>query len=145
MKGIKLESPFEDCLGYEQIQQGRKYMYLWNTTTKKGRSISFARYLVSVKEGRILAVDEHVDHIDGDNTNDAIDNLQILSPAENNRKSVIQNGLSKVEIVFRCPVCKTIMVREAQRVVHKLDKGIVPTCSRRCGYIKGVETRNSKR
>lgn len=50
------------------------------------KTISYARYLMSVKLGRILRDDEHVDHIDNNKLNDCIDNLQILSSKENIKK-----------------------------------------------------------
>lgn len=51
------------------------------------RGMLYSRFLMQQKLGRELSSDEHVDHIDEDFTNDDIDNLQILSPAENVRKS----------------------------------------------------------
>lgn len=54
-----------------------------NTVT----SMSYARYLMEDNLGRELLPDEHVDHVDNDPLNDVVENLQILSPAENNRKS----------------------------------------------------------
>lgn len=46
-------------------------------------TISYARYLMSVKLGRFLKDDEHVDHIDHDKTNDTLRNLQLINRAEN--------------------------------------------------------------
>lgn len=50
---------------------------------------AYARYLMENHLGRELDFDEHVDHIDENCTNDVISNLQILSRADNTRKSVI--------------------------------------------------------
>lgn len=46
-----------------------------------------ARLLLEIKVGRPLVGDETVDHIDENPSNDDPDNLQILSRAENSRKS----------------------------------------------------------
>ena len=42
--------------------------------------------MLEIKMERRLDVDETVDHIDGDPTNDTIDNLQMLSRSENSSK-----------------------------------------------------------
>jgi hypothetical protein len=41
-----------------------------------------ARYMMEVHLGRRLASDEHVHHINGDSTDDRLENLRIVSPAE---------------------------------------------------------------
>lgn len=53
---------------------------------KERTTISYARYLMSVKLNRFLDRNEEVDHIDNDKTNDSIENLQILSSKENKEK-----------------------------------------------------------
>jgi hypothetical protein len=50
--------------------------------------------------GRKLLPDEHVDHINNDKTDDRIENYQILSPADNLRKSLFLGYK-----VFSCPLC----------------------------------------
>lgn len=47
---------------------------------------AYARYLMSVKLGRYLDKTETVDHINEDKSDDRIDNLQILSNADNIKK-----------------------------------------------------------
>ena len=69
-----------------------------------------------------------VDHIDNNKTNDLIENLQILTPKENNQKSFLK-GETLFE--FKCPVCKKIFKLTA-RQSHKKE----PCCSRKCGGIK---------
>ena len=61
---------------------GRRNVLLFNSK-KERMTTTYARYLMAVKLGRFLTDKEQVDHIDGDKTNDAIENLQILSEAEN--------------------------------------------------------------
>lgn len=72
----------------------------------------YARYLMAVKLGRFLRDDEQVDHIDNDKTNDAIENLQILTQTENIRKyaatlKVPEHGSTAMyKRGCRCDACK---------------------------------------
>lgn len=75
-------------------------------------TISYARYLMSVKLGRLLTDHEHVDHIDNDKTNDLIDNLQILTPEENRDKYTktqphnVHGTSSMYSNGCRCALCR---------------------------------------
>lgn len=85
---IKLEYPYNTQwkIGYVVINKdNRRTLLLANG--KQRSSTQYARYLLAVKLGRFLTQTETVDHIDGDKTNDDINNLQILSRKENIRKS----------------------------------------------------------
>ena len=97
-------------------------------------SMSYARYLVCMRENRWLGRHEHVDHIDNDKTNDALTNLQILSRNENSAKTAGR----KAYVTLVCPVCGISFVRE-RRQTH-LSKGGSPTkCSRACQYASQIK------
>lgn len=89
---MMLEEPFasEYSKGYlATMKDGRKAitMYKWlGDGKKKMERMLYSRYLMSVKLGRRLLPSETVDHIDDDKANDSIDNLQILSLGENQKK-----------------------------------------------------------
>ena len=91
--------------------------------------------------GRFLNKDEHVDHIDGDKLNDVIENLQILTPKENNIKAVIQNNMQQKQIESICPICGKPFLRLSRNIKYKVLDGKTPTCSRRCGGIKSHLTK----
>lgn len=74
-------------------REGRRVVVLRNTSTKAMTSTAYARYLLSVKIGRILRKNEQVDHIDGDKSNDVIDNLQLLTVEEHQRKTSSERSL----------------------------------------------------
>ena len=86
---IELKPPYNKVWRYGYLSvnsEGRETLTLYNSCND--RSVTqYARYLLAVKLGRFLTEDETVDHIDGDKTNNSIDNLQVLSMADNIRKS----------------------------------------------------------
>jgi len=106
--------------------EGRKTLTLYNSH-KDRSSTQYARYLLAIKEGRFLTSDEHADHKDEDKTNDDINNLQILSILENNRKTHC-----KPKIKCTCPVCKIEFLSDKHGLYKKTPK--TKCCSRKCGY-----------
>lgn len=128
---ILLEEPFKSVWKFGYLvtnTENRKMICLFNSSSNR-TTISYARYLLSVKFERFLEKDEHVDHIDGDKTNDTLSNLQILSPKENHNKS-LKTG--QVKFSFRCPVCYSDFQLTKQRAYKKIN----PCCSRKCSYKK---------
>lgn len=126
---IELQYPFNQRYKYGYIvknRENRRIVVLYNTEVDR-TSISYARYLISVKLKRFLCDSEHVDHIDDDKTNDAISNLQILSPKQNAKKT-----RHAISLIFQCPVCNKYFSLTKQKAHKKIN----PCCSRRCGGIK---------
>lgn len=114
MKLDKIETPFDKNWNKAYLiinRENRKMVCLYkNDTTRK--TISYARYLMSVKLGRELTDEETVDHIDNDKTNDSLDNLQILTYKENIAKYQetqphnIHGTRSMYRKGCRCALCK---------------------------------------
>lgn len=110
-------------------KDGRKHVVLVKddgTRTTK----SYPRVVMENFLGRELLPEETVDHINGDFTNDSIENLQLLSLEENARKSVV----SAEYIQLVCKHCKVEFSRrkciEERRVnIRKMDG---PFCSKSC-------------
>jgi endogenous inhibitor of DNA gyrase (YacG/DUF329 family) len=81
--------------------------------------------------GRSLLKEEHVDHINNDFTDDRIENLQILSPRENNLKQAALNPRKLYKFV--CPSCGEEAVKFLNDVKGNAKKGRKgPFCSREC-------------
>lgn len=133
-----LEHPWDGCVGYK-IFHKKEGRYMMNIIRPNGSrtTTAFARYLMSVEMGRLLLPNEHVDHIDEIKTNDFIDNLQILSQRDNNIKNIEKTGRKSMMVKLKCPVCEIEFERAPSTVNHKINRGIKPTCSRRCGGIWG--------
>ena len=136
MVGITADKPYE---GYNLYRVFDKRMGRWlavlHRSCKDRHTISYARYIMSVKEGRILEKWETVDHKDEDHSNDNIDNLQILTQLENNRKHVKALGLEEKMSKLICPNChKDFEIATSQeKSKRKNSKNIF--CSRRCSGI----------
>lgn len=124
---IDLESPFKEIWnkGYlREGKDGRKRIDLvsWPERT----TISYARYLLSVKYGRFLDNNEEADHKDGDRTNDQLDNLQLLS-TEDHRTKTKQESKGLTLSQYSCCLCGVIFER---RPGHVNGKNVF--CSRSC-------------
>jgi hypothetical protein len=93
--------------------------------------ISRARYILSTSLKRLLRKDEHVDHIDNDPINDRLENLQVLTSAENLAKQAALLSVKKVFII--CPACGTVFIRvHGNTALVSCKKGTIHCCSRRC-------------
>jgi hypothetical protein len=96
-------------------------------------TVSYPRYVIEVHLGRKLPKDLDVHHIDGNETNDDISNLDLrphgLHQSEHGNHSFIQ---------FICPVCEKTFELSWQKVQkrkseQKRGKGLSgPYCSRKC-------------
>lgn len=94
------------------------------------RTVSYPRYIVEQYIDEVLTEDETVDHIDGDFTNNNIENLQILSRSDNARKSVIYAE----QVTLICKSCGNSFIR--RKAVEEYNRNIRecdgPFCSKRC-------------
>jgi hypothetical protein len=86
---------------------------------------------MSIKEGRILESHEEVDHLDGDKTNDRIENLEIVTRKENKRRYA--NTQTRQMITLTCIQCNATFERERRQVIYKESylSGHI-CCSRKC-------------
>jgi hypothetical protein len=126
---IELEEPYSSKWkrGYLNTNtEGRKTLSLYNSH-KDRTSTQYARYLMSIKLGRFLDKEEHIDHKDNNKKNDDINNLQILSLKENNRKASY-----KPPIICICPICGIQFESTKKKIGTKTSS--TKCCSVECGY-----------
>lgn len=84
---LKLNPKIRRVYGpYTRASDARRIVILYDGTKRSARLL--AKVKLEVKIGRLLRSDETVDHKDEDKTNDRYANLQVLSLADNARKSV---------------------------------------------------------
>lgn len=109
-------------------KDGRKHVIHYENG--KRRTQSYPRYLMEQHLGRALETQEQVDHINNDKTDNRIENLQLLTVAENNRKS----ASIELPYYFTCPVCnKEAEIPYGQFKANQLRQGKAgPYCSRNC-------------
>lgn len=111
-------------------KDGRKHIVIIYDDGRR-QTKSYPRFLLEQKIGRELLPEETVDHIDEDFTNDDLDNLQILSLAENARKAMLKRPAEYSSHI--CPECKTPFTKRAYQVKRTIKKGKSgPFCSRSC-------------
>lgn len=133
---IELEFPYNQDYkaGYLNTNKEPRRVVLLVDFDNNKTSTSYARYLMTCKLKRYLNKDEHVDHIDNNQLNDVVENLQILSPAENNIKMSLHNNIKLAEdIELECPECGTLFKRPSRNIKHKIQNNKKPCCSRQCG------------
>ena len=132
MVKIRAEFPYDEYYLYKVFHHNEQRYYavlvsIYNSNIRT--TISYARYLMSVKEKRILSSNEEVDHIDDNKLNDDINNLQILSPEENRLKESKQYIRHKV--ILKCPNCEKIFIKSRNQT-HLIKGGKYTACSREC-------------
>jgi len=129
----QIVSPFVDYKAYGPYLDtaGGRYIIALRNHTSGHSSISFARFLMSVSLGRVLESHEEVDHINGDRTDDRLENLQIVSGEENRAKSLKERKVTRKEVVLCCPGCGR-QFQKRKNATHLSKGGNFTSCSRPC-------------
>lgn len=149
-KGIifrKLLSPYGDYKSSGprlHIRENRMYIDCIDTTHEGNHKLGilYARYLYEVTHKSFIPDGYDIDHIDGDKTNDSIENLQAIPNHMNilkgGRLCDLINGHCKRNVLLRCPICGKWF--DAPRLKHDaaVANGKVIYCSRACTW-KGMK------
>lgn len=143
-KAIKASSPFEGYLLYGPYycpSAKRNKVIIKDKVNDKEVQMTWTRYLMCVKENRILGTEEHVDHIDDNSLNDDLDNLQILNENDHAKKTLVDKSVTKTIVTIQCPECGELFDR-AKNHTYLINKRFMRTfCSRSCAarYYKKSE------
>lgn len=113
------EYPFDNFVCYKNLdkRQGRWMVHYIDNNNKKRSTIQYAKYLMSIKVGRILSRDEEVDHIDGNKLNDSLDNIEIVSREENRKRYAKRNKPAMVDLI--CDHCGSSFSRRKNQTYNK--------------------------
>lgn len=125
------EPPFENYTVYRvwHKKEERFFAQLINRLDKSRTTISYAKYNLSIKLGRILTRDEQVDHIDNNKLNDEVENLQILTREENSQKWIDSSDRIRQKMIkLTCSFCGVVFERQERQVKYK--NNINDFCSR---------------
>lgn len=133
---IELQEPFRSCWNKGYLQQhpsGRRYVVLFNSNEDR-TIISYARYLMSVHIGNFIPDGFEVDHKDDDETNDDINNLQILTSLQNQLKRQMRYAEEIQEWYgFHCANCEIPFIITKREVDKRLSSGVeMAFCGRSC-------------
>ena len=110
--------------------KGRKFVKIIYEDGHTG-SKTYAHYLWEQTYGEI-PTGMTIDHIDEDKSNDALDNLQLLSRTDNSRKGNATRP-SESLTTFICPVCLKSAIKKSRDVRHNRNRGCSgPYCGRVC-------------
>ena len=137
-KGKIAPNPYEGYIAYGPTWhwKQKRYMISLYPIDKEGSlkrtSTSHARYLMAIHLGRKLSSKEQVDHIDGDKTNDTIENLQILSQVNNMKKSRKERKVTRMEVELLCLCCGVHFKREKRQTHLAKKTSRITSCSRKC-------------
>lgn len=126
---------------YEK-DNGRRFVIHYNTETKEKKTQTYPRYLMEQHLGRKLEDWEQVDHINGDPTDDRIENFQLLSAADNTRKYKFAMRIH----IFDCIVCgkKAVIPYSSYKNNQLVRKCAGPHCSLKCARVTQFQRSKSK-
>lgn len=123
---------------YER-KDGRRHVVIVDGSTT--RTVSNARYVLA-SAGYKISPEDDVHHVDGDYTNDSIDNLRIVPK----RQHLQEHNTIYHPTEFTCPVCGAVFTLSGKQVWKSMENGrrrggVGPFCSRSCAGTYGFESR----
>lgn len=129
------QKPYENYKIYGPYlrKDNRKHIILVSGPTRI--TVSYPKFLVELREGRLLFREEQVHHIDGNFTNDSEDNLQIVEIGFHQKYHT--TGLKLSEILI-CAFCKKEFYVSSEYIRNRecnIKRGRArtgPFCSRYC-------------
>lgn len=98
---------------------------------KKKITVSYPKFLVENHINRKLSLDETIDHINKDFSDNNLSNLRIINKKDHSSQDVL-----RIKVEFICPICEkhiTYFNKRASDVISNKKRGRSgPYCSRKC-------------
>ncbi|MBR6515472.1 MAG: HNH endonuclease [Bacilli bacterium] len=123
-------------IGYKWLNKENRYMVSLYINGRPKTLMTYAKYLYTSHYKCDIPKGEQIDHINGDKTDDRIENLQIISSYYN----VVKDKKRKEMVECVCPICGVHFLFEKRNLPFKNN----PCCSKKCGYIKVSQTLKNK-
>ena len=114
-------------------KDGRQHVILYSDGVRK--TVSYPKFLVENHIGRSLNIDETIDHIDGDFSNNDMNNLRIVGRSEHCSDDVIR----RKHIEMECVECGVTFTGDWK---HRNRKKAGPFCSKSCSGKYGARVQN---
>lgn len=132
---LSLYPPYTSVCGPYTRRDGRQHIVLNDSMKSKGekgktKTISYPKALMEVFLGRRLEENETVDHVDGNFSNNAPENLQVLDRKTHTVKDALRVRTNDLV----CPICGTTFTPTKDQYKSP-DKPHF--CSRKCSGIYG--------
>lgn len=130
---IELEAPYSNDWKYGYIvvnKEPRRNVILYNSN-KDRSTVSFARYMMSVNLGYYIGSEFVVDHINGDQMDDRLENYQLLTSEQNKIKGDKQNNSTRQMVDLVCGYCGEEFTKP-RNTTHLVIKKNSDYCSRVC-------------
>lgn len=118
---------------YGPYEKGNKRKYMMLIEGNSRTTINYSRYLIEQRLGKKLSANEDVHHINGNLTDDRIENLEIVNKSlhRRNHKLVYESIKSLI-----CPNCNINFIIDRKNiaitVVHRKEGKAGPFCSNYC-------------
>lgn len=127
-----MKESFNVALGRWQVKVDGRWQYRY-------------RYIMEAHLGRSLRTDEHVHHINGDPTDDRLENLEVLSASDHHKlhapeTKTAQRARMKFQWSHEHPCCVRCSTTEGKHVGH----GLCSRCYFRQRYLPRVVTQDEK-
>lgn len=129
---LDLQYPFNMWYrkGYLRVDsKGRKRVDMRNNK-HDSTTTSYARYLMCVKMGDLIPDEYDVDHINGDCSDDRIENLQVLRKDIHYEKTRSETA-PRIVKDFICANCNGVFKRELRQTYGRVNL----FCSRKCNAL----------
>lgn len=129
---------------YKPRKSDRRVIVVLKFSDGTTKGTQYARYLMKLYLDRYLLEDETVDHIDGDPTNNSIENLRVVDRNVHCTNDVLRNK----DVIVKCTYCGKEFTIKGGLISNRNRKDRYQSgyfCSRSCSGKYGKEIQQKKR
>ena len=134
-------NPYYGCKIYgPYVRQDSRSIVVIIFKDGKRTTVSYPKYLMEMSIGRHLSSGEQIHHKDGNVSNNAINNLEIVKLGDHQR---FHNPTQYVETIGVCIWCRHefVLTKQHRKTLRTTRHKVGPFCSRKCSgkYGKSVQ------